>query len=133
MTPFCLHMFLPHPLLLLLLLKDDLVHSHFTNNMPISNPVQPLTIPCGACDCCEYLNIRHRAVLPGREKWHQKKAVTCSPMGIIYLLQCPCGVFYVGKTHIPFVRISEHMSAAKSGYFKTVIGYHIAFSHSYFR
>lgn len=36
------------------------------------------------------------------------------------------------KKRRPFgVRIAEHVDAARSGYFKTVIGRHVAFAHNY--
>lgn len=52
-------------------------------------------------------------------------------MRVIYLLQCPCGAHFVGKTKRAFkIRISERIEDAKSGFFKTVIGRHIAFIHN---
>lgn len=73
-----------------------------------------------------------RATLPTGVKWHQKHHVTCSTMGVIYLLQCPCKGYYVRKTRRALnVRISEHLAATRSGFFRMIIGRHIAFSHNY--
>lgn len=52
--------------------------------------------------------------------------------GIIYLLDCPCGCFYVGLTRREFSkRIYDHVYTATIGYYKSPIGKHIALAHSY--
>lgn len=78
------------------------------------------------------LDCRTQAVLPRGTKWKSRHYVDCDTVGIIYLLQCTCVSYYVGKTKRNFKqRIKKHVYAASIGYFKTVIGRHIAFQHNY--
>lgn len=112
-------------------LKDELVQSHFVDPWSIRS-VPAITTPCGACEACQFLDVRNRVTLPNGQLWVQQRAVSCHSPRVIYLLLCPCGDFYVGKTRRPFsVRILEHVTAATSGYFKTTIGRHFAFKHIY--
>lgn len=90
------------------------------------------TFPCGTGEFCDALDRRLSVTLPQRVKWYCKHFVNCYTIGIVYLLQCPCGAFYVGKTRRPFKkRIHDHIYAGGIGYFKSPIGHHIAFSHNY--
>lgn len=89
-------------------------------------------VPCGCCEFCDCFDTRQIAILPTGIKWQQKHWVTCTTMGIIYLLQSACGAFYIGKTRRPLsVRISEHIAAANTGFFRTVKDSHIAFVQNY--
>lgn len=96
------------------------------------NSEEPLTIPCGTCTYCQYLDTRTVVTLPGGIPWRAKHHVTCNTQGVVYLLQCPCNVFYVGKTRREFWRrIYDHTYAVSMGYFKSPIGRHIALLHNY--
>lgn len=113
-------------------LKDSLVYSQFSipKSLPSSN--HKATVPCGSCDHCYCLDTCNNVMLPNGVKWHLKHNVICTTMGLIYLLQCSCCAFYVGKTRRPFnVRIAVHIKAATSGFFKTVIVRHFAFIHDF--
>lgn len=113
-------------------LKDKLVNSQFTETVPLQSQASIGTIPCGCFGFCNTLDTRSRIILPGGYKWSSNHMVTCTTMGVIYLFQLTCNAFYVGKTCRPLaIRISEHIAAAKAGFFKTVIGRHIAFAHNY--
>lgn len=112
-------------------LKDQLVQSHFVDPRSLSN--QPATtIPCGNCEACPFLDLRNKVILPNGQFWTQKRAATCHSSGVIYLLSCPCGDFYIGKTRRQLsMRIREHVTSATSGFFRTVIGRHFALKHEY--
>lgn len=113
-------------------LKDTLVKSHFIEINTLPSPTTKGTFPCGGCDFCESLDTRLKVTLPGGYKWSPNHHVTCSTMVVIYLLQCTCNAYYGGKTRRVFnIRISKHIVAAKVGFFKTVIGRHIALTHNY--
>lgn len=91
-----------------------------------------ITTPCGACEACRFLDVRNRVTLPNGQLWVQQRAASCHSSGLIYLLSCPCGDFYMGKTRRPFKScILEHNTATTSGYFKTTIGRHFALKHDY--
>lgn len=90
------------------------------------------TFPCGLGDCCASLECRIMATLSGERKWKSRHFVDCDTIGIVCLLQCLCGAFYVGKTHRPFKRrIYNHKYAGSIGYLKSPLGRYIAFSHNY--
>lgn len=112
-------------------IRDNLVKSHYIDpTFDTSRPVG--TTPCGIYDAGTFLDTRSKVELPNGQIWHNKKHVTCNTMGVVYLLQCPCKSFYVGKTSRPLsTRILEHIDSAKSGYFRTAIGRHIVFTHNY--
>lgn len=47
-------------------------------------------------------------------------------------MPCPYGAYYVGKTKRQrAIRILEPVHAEKIGFFKTIIGHHIALDHNY--
>lgn len=110
-------------------LRDSLVHSHFVDPTRKQN-VTKGTFLCGSC---EALDTRMQVTLPGDVKWSQKYCVNCGTMGVIYFFQCClCDAYYVGKTSRPFhLRIQEHTTAARSGFFRTAVGRHVALTHNY--
>lgn len=112
-------------------IKDALVHSHFTDKSLLPSS-RVRIFPCGGCGACDSLDTRSTAVLPGGYRWTQRHHITCTTLGIIYLLQCTCNAFYVGKTRRAFnIRMLEHITAAQAGYFRTAIGRHIELNHNY--
>ncbi|XP_041424973.1 uncharacterized protein LOC121395471 [Xenopus laevis] len=68
------------------------------------------TFPCLGCNCCSSIikgpNIHHP--ISGQEIKLNTFA-TCKTAYVIYVLKCPCGLVYVGKTIRPVhMRIKEH-------------------------
>lgn len=112
-------------------LRDNLVKSHYTD-IDSETPKTKGTFPCGNCDVCTSLDTRDKVKLPNSQYWNSRQHVTCNTMGVAYLLQCPCLSFYVGKTSRALnIMILEHLESAKSVYFRTAIGRHIAITHNY--
>lgn len=109
--------------------KDHLTSSHFEHVTLNSNTG---TVPCGACNYCENLDTRSSLILPDGTTWRSRSLVSCKTKGIIYLINCPWGAFYVGVTKREFSRrIYEHLYASGIGYYKSPIGRHIALEHAY--
>lgn len=78
------------------------------------------------------LVLRATAVLSEGFKWRCRHFVDCDTVEIIYLLQCPCWAFYVGKTRRPFKRhMYDHNYVDSIGYFRSPLGRHIAFAYNY--
>lgn len=112
-------------------LRDSLVHSHFSD-ATMGSSLTIGTSPAEHAMPVTPFDTLREAILPGGVRWNQRHHVSCSTMGVIYLLQCPCQSYYVGKTSRPFcIRILEHISAAHSGYFRAIIGRHMALVHNY--
>lgn len=72
-----------------------LVSSHYSE-LPVSDRTQPTTTLCGQCSYCPFLDTRTHAILPGGFRWKARHSITCMTRGIVYPLQCPCGLYYIG-------------------------------------
>ena len=72
---------------------------------------------CGGCVQCTYTHKCKSFNHPhtGRNVTI-RGAITCSTTHVIYLIRCPCGLAYVGKTSRPLrTRMSEHRSNIRTG------------------
>lgn len=49
-------------------LKDDLVQSHFVDPMSLRR-LPAITTSCGACEACQFLDVRNKVSLPNGEIW----------------------------------------------------------------
>lgn len=57
--------------------------------------------------------------------------ITCATEGLVYLLQCPCGLQYVGRTKRPLsVRLNEHITNIKAGFLKHSVSKHSLLAHN---
>lgn len=57
---------------------------------------------CRKCICCRTVRVRNRGIrqitnLDG-ETFNIGEFITCNSSFVVYLLWCPCGLFYVGRT-----------------------------------
>lgn len=99
-------------------IRDGLVRSD-TNPQ---NPPKPLSLPdgnykCGGCSQCVYTQRCKTFTHPhtGRNI-SIRGVITCSTTHVIYMIRCPCGLAYIGKTSRELrTRISEHRSKIRSG------------------
>lgn len=97
------------------ILRDILVHSHFSQ-IPISrNWLQAATTgshPCGRCSFCTYMPTKKNFVNPIDGKIYTiRDFINCQSQGVIYMAQCTCPKIYVGKTIQQLRRrISNHIS-----------------------
>lgn len=57
--------------------------------------------------------------------------ITCTSEGVVYLIQCPCGLQYVGRTkRAPKVRLTEHINNIRRGFDKHPVSRHFDEVHS---
>uniref|UniRef100_A0A8C5M9U5 Reverse transcriptase domain-containing protein n=1 Tax=Leptobrachium leishanense TaxID=445787 RepID=A0A8C5M9U5_9ANUR len=74
---------------------------------------------CGNCISCRSTGNKKRhitKVINRRGEWRIKDLLTCFSTNVIYLLICPCGLKYVGKTTRAIgVRIREHIRNIEKG------------------
>lgn len=78
-----------------------------------SSSLQPGHYKCGHCNVCditmEITEFTHRGTT-----YIFQHRTTCGSMNVVYVISCPCGLLYVGKTIRTFrTRIREHSSRLK--------------------
>lgn len=56
------------------------------------------TFPCGSCSQCLTNRKRTQFHLPKGDIFQVKHFANCKTQGVVYIMQCQCGAFYVGKT-----------------------------------
>lgn len=102
-------------------LRDYLVHANFS---PTTGPTsgQNLLAPrpngnykCGNCaQCNNTIKTNHFLHPQTGKKIYIRSVITCASTHVVYLLRCPCGLAYVGKTTRQLKqRISEHKSTIR--------------------
>lgn len=100
--------------------------SHF--NDPGAVNLVAGTFPCGSCNYCQNLDTLTSLTLPDGSTWMSRHHVDCNSKGVVYLLNCTCGDFYVGITRHELHRcIYDHVYAASICYYKSPVGRHMAF------
>lgn len=81
--------------------------------------------PCSKCRMCQTLSVpqkvgEFKSWMTGKE-FHIREFITCTMSYVTYLLQCPCGLKYVGRTTRQLkVRITEHLNNIKKVILNTV-------------
>lgn len=91
--------------------------------------------PCKRCLVCQHNTCGRRtshefsSTVTGRT-YAIKQFSTCATTGIVYLITCPCGKQYVGRTIRSFtVRVSEHINLIKAGSTKHTVPRHYRECH----
>lgn len=91
---------------------------------------------CGRCRVCRLNSVPSRRTLKftsssTQEEHDIKPFITCATEGVVYLLQCPCGLQYVGRTRRPLsVRLNEHITNIINGFPKHSVSKHYLVSHN---
>ncbi|XP_040206073.1 uncharacterized protein LOC120937139 [Rana temporaria] len=114
-------------------IRDSLVSSEFkdTTNEKLRCSL-PGTFQCGHCSCCYLIRREKTFSLPNGETFKPKYFVNCRTRGVVYLMECECGAYYIGKTKQEFQkRISKHKYSMTIGNIYLPIGRHVALSHNY--
>lgn len=109
-------------------LQDKLAHSKLTMKKNINKYCG--TFPCGHCRYCKYLDTRKNIILPNGEDFkHYANSYTA---GIVYLLTCECGCFYIGKTKLEiWHRIYRHVASVQKQDPSLPLGRHSALIHGH--
>ena len=91
--------------------------------------------PCRRCKVCTYnitkkKSINFRSTVTGVE-FPIKQFSTCATRYVVYLLTCPCGKQYVGRTIRSFsTRAGEHIAKILAGYPKHTVPRHYLEHHN---
>lgn len=98
-------------------LKDSLIHSEYqrssTPNWLTQLPPLKGMFRCGRCSVCKYVERTNTFTdSDGKKLFKINNFINCNTTRVIYMLTCPCGKHYVGKTKRPLrVRVSEHIQS----------------------
>lgn len=55
---------------------------------------------CSSCGYCRYMYTNKKPVLPNGRVFRPKHFANCMPFGVVCMLICDCGCFYVSKTKL---------------------------------
>lgn len=116
-------------------LRNLLVRAHLP---PLTPPHFLQSVPhgnyrCGNCTQCNFTQkttiFRHPRT---GKSFKIRGVITCNTANVVYMLKCPCGLAYVGKTTRPLkTRISEHRSNIRTRDTKSPVALHFTqASHS---
>lgn len=111
-------------------LRDQLTSSHYTPTRPLRSGPNG-TFKCRDCPWCPWVHEGRHFVLPNGETLTPCTFANCGTKGVIYLMNCVCKAFYVGKTIREFrQRIGDHLYDSENGKL-TTIGRHIGLHHRF--
>lgn len=79
-----------------------LVRSEFKGDSFAEHCKYKGTFMCGACGYCKFMYTIKNPTLPDGSTFRPKHFANCKTKGVVYMLQCECGCFYVGKTKLEF-------------------------------
>ena len=90
-------------------LRDRLTQSHYVTEHAV-RPTRRGTYQCGHCPRCPWVLEGEYFTLPNGEEFHPPFSANCGTKGVIYLMICNCGAFYIGKTFREFrQRMGDHL------------------------
>lgn len=107
-------------------LKDKLIQTEFVGQFK-KDPCKRLgTFSCGWCAICCYMNTDPHFVLPNGRVFKLQHFANCKTSGVIYLFQCQCLSFYVGKTKLEFwKRAGRHIKSITKANPELPLGRHV--------
>lgn len=79
---------------------------------------------------CQYMDVTTHKILLNKVKFTLKHFANCKTYGVVYLLQCECTCFYVGKTKTEFWhRAYRHILSMQSCNPDLPLGHHVLYFH----
>lgn len=118
-------------------LKDKLTPNILNPPIPRPGFFSELTgdYQCRRCQVCSINGCRARRTVSFVSTCTSKSFIiepfiTCSTSGVVYMLQCPCGLQYAGQTKRPLqVRLNEHINNIRRGFTQHSISKHYLTTH----
>lgn len=90
---------------------------------------------CRRCKACQQVTTHLRGLTSftltanGKE-FSIKECITCASTHVVYALECPCGLMYIGCTKRTLgKRVSEHIYNIKTGYREHSVSLHFREKH----
>ena len=91
---------------------------------------------CKRCQVCSLNSCKNRKICSFQstatnKTFEVEPFITCSTKGVIYLIQCPCGLQYIGRTKRALsVRLNEHIAKIRAGFDKHSVSRHFDLKHN---
>lgn len=79
-------------------MRDKLVSSYYIKDSPCGPARPKCTSRCGKCALCRWVQPGRKLKLPNGEFFYPNFCTACETQGVVYLMKCIYGAFYVGKT-----------------------------------
>lgn len=82
---------------------------------------------CQVCTLnrCQDRKISHFPTTSTSRSYEVEPFITCSSEGVVYLIQCPCRLQYIGRTKRALrVRLNEHIANIRKGFHKHLVSRH---------
>lgn len=113
-------------------IRESLVQSEYKGEHRKYLCRQMGTFPCGECAQCPVINQSNQFTLPNCERFSARHFANCKTKGIVYLMQCKCGSFYIGKTQQKLGKqIGKHMYSMRIENLYLPQAYSITKTHRY--
>lgn len=118
-------------------LKDHLTNSYVKENTKTYFSANGFH-NCGHCKACQDSNILKRKRIlkefisqDERQTYKLRDFSTCNTKNVVYLIQCPCGLRYVGRTSTKLkTRIREHWRNIRIGLHTHNLSIHYKLKHN---
>lgn len=105
--------------------RDDLIMSHYKGEKRKDPCTVHGTYKCQNCKYCQYIWGREFTTPFSSIIEECRHFVNCKTEGVVYIMLCECGAFYIGKTSRPFwKRIKEHVNGMRDCTETSPIGRH---------
>lgn len=112
-------------------IRDTVIHSTFINKKEVQGGIKGL-IKCHKCKTCKWISEGKRFSLPNGWQHILKQNIACETQGVVYLLYCRCGAFYIGKTRRQLrQRLLDHLYDIEAGKLDKSLCRHVGFKHRY--
>lgn len=112
-------------------IASELVRSEYRGEREVVHCKYRGTYMCGACGYCRYMDTSRSPILPNDQILEPRHFANCQTFGVIYLLKCECGCFYIGKTKLPFwKRAYRHIHSMQVCNPDLPLGRHTTLVHS---
>lgn len=91
--------------------------------------------PCIKCAVCQTNSFKNRKYASFQSNstsktYDVRSFLTCTSKNVVYIITCPCGLQYVGRTTCTFqVRMNEHIANIKKGFPKHSLSKHFDQCH----
>lgn len=80
---------------------------------------------CCACNYCKYMYTKKKPILPNGQIFCPRHFANCETIGVVYMLHCDCGCFYIDKTKLEFwKRVHRHIQGLQTSSPELLLGRH---------